>query len=323
MRIASIIVAAFLQLMPVCRVALVSQAAAPPAWAWIMTWAAAVATLMGGYDSVSGASVGISGLTKYSGTTPVGTPTFDVLEPMGQSFRYRISVSNPGSDFEKNYFNCTPLPAGLSINTNVGAAGYITGIPLESGTFTVTLLAGNLNHPTPVTAEATITIYLPNAPPVFTSQPQDQSVLRGSNALLRAAVTGTPPLFYEWMRNGTGMPGFVTDSVSLTNVQDADVANYQLVVSNAFGVTTSAVARVTIRELLEVRLSLASSAVSNGTFHAQVSGPVRTNYVVWGSSDLQAWVPVATNWVVDGLLRFHDPAISSEPRRFYRASVGP
>lgn len=321
MKVTSLILAALLQVMPVCRAVIVSQAAASSAWAWVMTWAG-VTALLGGYDVVSGASVGISGLTKYSGTTPVGTPTFDVLEPMGQSFRYRIAVSNPGSDFDKNYFNCTPLPPGLSIHTNIGAAGYITGVPLEAGTFVVTLLAGNLNHPTPVTAEATITIYLPNAPPVFTTQPQDQSVPAGSNALLRAVVAGTPPLFYQWSRDGLEMPGFVADSISMTNVQGSDAGGYQLVASNAFGMTTSAVARVTIREPLVVRLSLASSAVSDGMFHAQVVGPVFTNYVIWGSSDLQAWRPVSTNWVTDGLLQFHDPAIASEPRRFYRASIG-
>ena len=315
--------AVVLQVLPLCRVAVVSQVAAPSAWALVMTWVAGAVALLGSYDAVSGASAGVSGVGKYSGSTPVGTPTFEVSEPMGQAFRYRITVSNPGTDFDKNYFNCLPLPPGLTINTNLGAAGYISGTPLLAGTFTVTLVAGNLNFPTPATAPATIIIYLPNAPPVITSPPQDQSVLVGSNALFQAEVSGTPPLSYQWRRSGTDLPGATAPVLSFTTVQATDAGGYQLFVSNAFGSVTSAVARLTVREPLLVQLLMAGPVVSNGSFQFLVTGPIRTNYVIWRSTDLQAWTPVSTNWVIDGLLQFRDPAAATRGPRCYRASVAP
>jgi hypothetical protein len=279
-KIASLFLAAVLQVLPVCRVVIVSQAAAPSTWALVMTWVAGAVALLGSYDAVSGASAGVSGLVKYSGSTPVGTPTFDVAEPMGQAFRYRITVSNPGTDFDKNYFNCIPLPPGLTINTNPGSAGYISGTPLAAGTYAVTLVAGNLNFATPATAPATITIYLPNAPPAVITQPQDQSVLVGSNAVFQAEVSGTPPLSFQWRRDGKDLPGATTPILSFTNVQPAAAGSYQLFVSNAYGSVTSAVARLTVREPLVVRLLLGSSTVSNRTFQTQVTGPIRTNYVI-------------------------------------------
>jgi hypothetical protein len=321
-KIASLFLAAVLQVLPICRVAVVSQAAAPSTWALVMTWVAGAIALLGSYDAVSGASAGVSGLVKYVGSTPVGTPTFDVAEPMGQAFRYRITVSNPGTDFEKNYFNCIPLPPGLTINTNPGGAGYISGTPLAAGTYAVTLVAGNLNFPTPATAPATITIYLPNAPPAVITQPQDQSVILGSNAVFQAEVSGTPPLSFQWRRDSTDLPGATAPALSFTNVQPADAGSYQLFVSNAFGSVTSAVARLTVREPLLVRVIMSSAVLSNGTFQTQVTGPIRTNYVIWRSSDLQAWSPLSTNWVDDGFLQFNDPAVAIG-RRFYRVSIAP
>lgn len=187
----------------------------------------------------------------------------------------------------------------------------------------MTLVAGNLNYSTPATAEATITIYLPNAPPVVTLQPQDQSVLIGSNAIFHAEVSGTPPLSFQWRQSETNFPRATTPVLSFSSVQPADAGSYQLFVSNAFGSVTSVVARLTVREPLLVRLLLGSTAMSNGVFQAQGTGPIHTNYVVWRSSDLQAWMPVSTNWVVDGLLRFNDPEIAFEERRFYRVSLAP
>jgi len=322
-KIASLFLAAVLQMLPICRVAVVSQVAAPSTWALVMTWVAGAAALLGSYDAVSGASAGVSGLVKYSGSTPVGLPTFDVAEPMGESFRYRITVSNPGTDFAKNYFNCIPLPPGLTINTNLGGSGYISGTPKAEGTYVVTLVAGNLNFPTPATAQATITIYLPNAPPVINTPPRDQSVLVGSNAIFRAEVSGTPPLTFQWRRSGTNLPDATTPSLAFTSVQPEDAGGYQLFVSNAYGSVTSTVARLTVREPFLVQLLLSGPAVRNGSIQFQVTGPIRTNYVVWRSSDLLAWTPISTNWVIDGLLEFNDPAVAMAERRFYRASVAP
>ena len=315
--------AAVLQVLPICRVAVISQSAAPSTWALVMTWVAGAVALLGSYDTVSGASAGVSGLVKYSGSTPVGTPTFEVAEPMGQAFRYRITVSNPGTDIAKNYFNCIPLPPGLTINTNLGGTCYISGIPSLAGTYLVTLVAGNLNFPTPATAPATITIYLPNAPPVVTSQPQDQSVLLGSNASFQAEVSGTPPLSFQWQRSGTNLAGATAPTLSFTTVQPAAAGNYQLFISNAYGSVTSAVARLTVREPFAAPLLLGGLMVGNGTFQFQVTGPIRTNYVIWRSSDLRTWTPVSTNWVIDGLLRFSDPTAAGGGARLYRASVAP
>ena len=156
-RVFPLIVACGLQLMPVARV--VSNAVLPSStFAIVFKWAAGAVALLGSFHAVSGASAKITGMVKYVGTTPVGSPTNNAVEPVNEPFKYRITVANAGSDHKKDYFNCIPVPPGLTINTNIGGTGYITGTPTTVGVYPVTLYAGNTSYPKPVTYDATITI---------------------------------------------------------------------------------------------------------------------------------------------------------------------
>jgi len=294
-----------------------------PRAAAVFVCLAGAVVLLGNYDAVSGASAAVTGLVKYVGTTPVGSPTNYVIEPLGDPFKYRITVSNPGTDIAKNYFNCVPLPPGLTINTNPGAAGYITGTPTTAGSYAVTLLAGNLNYPTPATLPATILIYRPNAPPVITNQPLSRSVVVGTNVNFGVGANGAQPLSYQWHFNGGLMAGKTSAVLRLTNVVQRDAGDYQAIVANAYGRATSAIARLTVREPFTLQLRLGGPLMTNAAFQFQVSGPIYTNYIIWGSPDLTNWFPLKTNWVVDGLLQVNDTNALSQANRFYRASIPP
>jgi uncharacterized repeat protein (TIGR01451 family) len=276
---------------------------------------------IGCHDAVSGASASVSGMVKYEGTTPVGSPTNYAAEPVGETFKYRITVSNPGTDIAKNYFNCIPLPPGLTINTNAGAAGYLTGTPTAVGQYAVTLVAGNLNYATAATLPATIAIFPPNTAPVITDEPQPVSVLTGGTATFRVGAFGSLPMFHQWRHGGTNLG--TGEVLSLTNVTSAAAGDYQVVLTNRFGSVTSAVARLTVREKFDLELRLGGAATVGGTFQFTVSGPIETNYIVWGSTNLADWTPLQTNFVIDGILRFADPEAGSRPTRHYRVSLGP
>ena len=322
-RRASLILAGLLQVLPICRGPAAPALAAPASLAIVSRWLASAVTLLGSYDAVSGASAAIAGLVKYSGGTPAGKPTNFVAEPTGLPFKYRITVTNPGTDFDKNYFDCVPLPPGLTINTNLGSAGYITGTPTTTGTYLVTLIAGNLNYATPATAAATLVIYPANTPPSITQPPQNQTMLAGGTATFSVLAAGSWPLSYQWLRNGTALTNATTASLSLTDASSSQAGNYQVFITNIFGSLTSSVARLTIREpfLLEVRLG--QPVLSQDGLHFPVTGPVYTNYVVWSSPDLITWTPLQTNWVVDGYWAFLDTNAPSGARSFYRASLKP
>jgi alpha-tubulin suppressor-like RCC1 family protein len=82
--------------------------------------------------------------------------------------------------------------------------------------------------------------------PRIIQQPMSFATFVGGNARLRVSATGSQPLHYQWRRNGVGMisPGYPV--LALDRLLASDSGDYDVVVSNAFGATTSHVATVSI-----------------------------------------------------------------------------
>ena len=82
--------------------------------------------------------------------------------------------------------------------------------------------------------------------PLITNQPGSQSTTPGQFIGLSVAVVGTPPLAYQWRKDGASLTGATTSSLSWTNVQGSDAGSYDVVVTNLYGSVTSAVAVLTV-----------------------------------------------------------------------------
>lgn len=74
------------------------------------------------------------------------------------------------------------------------------------------------------------------------TQPVSQIAVPGTNADFYVGADGVEPLSYQWYFNGTNMAGATNSTLTLTNVQSADVGLYFAVVSNFSGSLTSSVA---------------------------------------------------------------------------------
>ncbi len=92
--------------------------------------------------------------------------------------------------------------------------------------------------------------------PAFTVQPWNRSV--ATNTTVKITLTGkcagVQPVSYQWLLNGTNLPGATGDSLILTNqpvfspggpIQFIKPGTYQLVASNAYGVAVSKPAKIT------------------------------------------------------------------------------
>lgn len=82
--------------------------------------------------------------------------------------------------------------------------------------------------------------------PFLTTVPQGQMIARDSNATFTAAATGTAPLRWQWLFEGTAIPGATNPAFSLTNLSLAQQGDYRLVVTNLAGAVTSAPAALTV-----------------------------------------------------------------------------
>jgi hypothetical protein len=80
-------------------------------------------------------------------------------------------------------------------------------------------------------------------PPTVTAPRSVLAVIGGATAF-SVRSTGTPTISYQWFFNSNLIAGAIGDSLIVTNVSPADLGAYHVVVANAIGSATSAVARL-------------------------------------------------------------------------------
>jgi len=103
-----------------------------------------------------------------------------------------------------------------------------------------------------------------DAVPSITTQPSNQSVVVGQAATFSVAATGTTPLSYQWQKGTTPIAGATSASYTTPATISADNgAQFQVVVSNSVGSTTSSAATLTV--------SAAAAAADVLTYHNDIA----------------------------------------------------
>lgn len=75
--------------------------------------------------------------------------------------------------------------------------------------------------------------------PRITAPPQSRALAEGTSTTLTVTATGTPPLAYQWRRNGADLPGATEAQWTLTGFDAAQAGRYSVVVSSLWGRATS------------------------------------------------------------------------------------
>jgi rhamnogalacturonan endolyase len=83
-------------------------------------------------------------------------------------------------------------------------------------------------------------------PPVIATQPESVTVLMGGTATFSVAVNPTPSPTYQWLKDGSPIAGATGASLTIANVQAADIGSYTVVISNPAGSTASSAANLSI-----------------------------------------------------------------------------
>jgi hypothetical protein len=114
----------------------------------------------------------------------------------------------------------------------------------DSGNYavvTANIYATNTSPPQPV-------VILPSAPPIFLEQPAPQATTnyQGGLVTLTSSVAGSLPIQLQWQDNGVNIPNATASSLTLASLQLSEAGNYTLVASNAFGITNSEPAALTV-----------------------------------------------------------------------------
>lgn len=82
--------------------------------------------------------------------------------------------------------------------------------------------------------------------PIITAQPTNSVFGVSSNGIFSVGASGSLPLSYQWLFNGTNLPGATNYSITFTNLQFSNDGVFSVVITNAFGSVTSAAAILTV-----------------------------------------------------------------------------
>ena len=96
---------------------------------------------------------------------------------------------------------------------------------------------------------ATVTSHVASVtilPLLITGPLSDQTLKSGETARFQATVSGPKPLRYQWQFNGTNLPGATNETLKITKLKQQHDGEYSFVVSNAFGIATSTVTKLTV-----------------------------------------------------------------------------
>jgi len=166
-------------------------------------------------------------------------------------------------------------------------------------------------------------VFLPDYP-VIVSQPLGQTSVMGVPITLSASVTGSPPLFFQWFKNGILLPEATNSFFTISNATRRSSGSYQIVASNSIGSASSLFAPVLVR--VPQRLSVLSAGPAGGfqLISRDADGGALLSSDLAGfkaqaSTNLLDWVDVPSRLLLtNGVLQLADPGATSDAAAFYR-----
>jgi hypothetical protein len=124
-------------------------------------------------------------------------------------------------------------------------------------------------------------------PPSITQQPASLTVVQGQDATFSVVADGDAPLNYQWRLNDAPVGGSTSSSYTVAGATIADTGNYDVVVANAFGSSTSVVAQLTVLvppSILTQPTNQTVVAGSSVSFQVSASGTGPLDYQWWFNS---------------------------------------
>lgn len=150
--------------------------------------------------------------------------------------------------------------------------------------------------------------------PRITQQPQSVGEqLPGSSAAFGVKADGTPPLSFQWRKdganlsNGANVSGATGPTLLLNNLLPADSGNYDIVIASPHGAVTSVVAVLVVPDVVRISNILATATSELASFGRYASNAVNGIKV-----DGSFWESAGPNFGQD-----RDPAITFDLRTNY------
>ena len=230
-----------------------------------------------------GANVSLSATVTNTATTPLG-------------FRWRRGNAFGPFTVKSSFTDSTNL---LNIQTNL--AGLWSVMVTNEGPAGSSIIFSSNSY---------VTVVIP---------PTNQTVLAGGTATFSVIAVGPPNISYQWLRNGTNIPGATTGTLTLPNVQPAQAGAYSVVVINGIGQPTifNAMLQVVAPRFIE------PARLADGSFRAIITNLISGQpYTVDQSTNLGTWQPRPSFVAPATSTPFVDNTANVSTQKFYRVRSG-
>jgi len=195
----------------------------------------------------------------------------------GETVTLRAQVAGRPTLSYQWLFEGIPLPGATGTNLvlpNVAAS--------NSGVYTFITTISNAYVNQSASFPATLAVYETAVAPQITRQPTNVAVLSNTTAQLSVEVSGTEPLSYQWWFNGANLLSVGAGPQLFVNwVNDTNTGAYHVVVTNAAGAVTSAVAWLSLLAppvFSRQPQDLAVAAGGEAVFESQAEGASPIHY---------------------------------------------
>ncbi|MSU59576.1 MAG: hypothetical protein EXS35_15655 [Pedosphaera sp.] len=127
--------------------------------------------------------------------------------------------------------------------------------------------------------QVALTINVVSPGPTITTQPASKTVAPGVNTTFSVAATGSGALSYQWRKdganlaNGTKYSGVTGTTLTITNVQQTDVGNYNVNVTDANGTVASASAALAVSTLVAFNETFEACNMNNWGLASNTASP--------------------------------------------------
>jgi hypothetical protein len=164
---------------------------------------------------------------------------------------------------------------------------------------------------------ALLTVY---APPYIASQPVDQTVAAGEDALFEVTGGGTEPFHYQWRFNGNPIEDETGPTLAIPLAMNTHQGGYSVIITNVAGAVTSSVANLTVTYTALPQITGVNVLPDNAINLEFVGGPGA--FIIEASPDLAVWTNRASVVTTNGTFSYQD-ATSGGTQLFYRVKREP
>ncbi len=148
------------------------------------------------------------------------------------------------------YNNFAPVRDQQNAAFPRGIGGGISTASAPLNTDHIKIVGNTGEHGDGFNFASTISGFIVTDKPVVTMPPQPVLAVPGDDVTLRAVAIGVPPLALQWRKDGVALAGATNNTYALSKITNlVQGGNFDLVVTNLYGSTTSKVSVVTVDKL--------------------------------------------------------------------------